>query len=226
VTHRSIYAVDIGSTRLSRNSTRAFAWACVGKVPLEQGVRCSSDIDRLAKEIEQDLREGYSVALGFEAPLFIPVPMESERLSRGRDGDGDRAWAAPAGASVATLGLHQSAWLLRHLAKTCSRTACLLLDYSQWPPQGDSPVLFLWEAFVSGNARDEDHRRDAASAATYFLAHEANLSAKVACRADNPISLIGAAALWAGWSEDLSLLHDEVLVLRPPQRFKGELCIV
>jgi hypothetical protein len=87
-------------------------------------------------------------------------------------------------------------------------------------------VLFLWEAFVSGNAHDEDHRRDAASAATYFLTHEENLSAKAACRADNPISLIGAAALWAGWSEDLSLLHDEVLVLKPPQAFEGELCIV
>jgi hypothetical protein len=84
----------------------------------------------------------------------------------------------------------------------------------------------LWEAFVSGNAHDDDHRRDAASAVAYFLEHEANLSDKSACRAEDPISLIGAAALWAGWSKDLSLLHAEVLVLKPHQAFEGELCSV
>jgi hypothetical protein len=226
LTNRSIYAVDIGSTLTDRNGNQAFAWASVGKTPLEEGVRCSSDINILAKEINHDLLEGYSVALGFEAPLFIPVPTDSERLSRGRDGDGDRSWSAQAGASVATLGLHQSAWLLRYLAKSCSGLTRLLLDYRLWLSRDGAPVLLLWEAFVSGEARDEDHKRDAASAATYFLAHEANLSSKAACRADNPISLIGSAALWAGWSRDLNLLHAEVLVLKPPQRFEGKLCSV
>lgn len=226
MSNRSIYAVDVGSTQPNRSGKQAFAWASVGKTPLENGVRCSSDINILAEEIEKDLLTGYSVALGFEAPLFIPVPTDSGRLSRGRDGDGDRAWAAPAGASVATLGLHQSAWLLRYLAKSCSSLARLLLDYRLWASRDETPVLLVWEAFVSGGAHDEDHRRDAASAATYFLEHEANLSDKAACKADNPISLIGSAVLWAGWSRDLSLLHAEVLVLKPPQRFEGELCSV
>jgi hypothetical protein len=220
-----VYAVDIGSTRTSPNGQPAFAWASVGKTPLEQGVRCSSDIEILAREIEEDFLAGYSVALGFEAPLFIPVPTDSKDLSRGREGDGNRSWAAPAGAAVATLGLHQSAWLLRRLVTVCSGVP-LLLDYRLWLKRGDAPVLLLWEAFVSGEAHNEDHRRDAASAATYFLAHESDLAAKTACRAENPISLIGSASLWAGLSRDLSLLHSEVLVLKPPECFGGKLCSV
>lgn len=226
MSNRSIYALDIGSTLPSRSGEYAFAWACVGKTPIEEGVRCSSDINLLAEEIERDLLAGYSVALGFEAPLFIPVPSDSGHLSRGREGDGNRAWAVSAGASVATLGLHQSAWLLRRLASSCFDSTRLLLDCTLWLSRDDAPVLFLWEAFVSGRAHDKDHRRDAATAASYFLEHETDLSAKTACKAENPLSLIGAATLWAGWSQDLSLLHTEVLVLKPSQRFEGKLCIV
>lgn len=223
---RTIYAVDIGSTRPGRNGDRAFAWASVGKSPLEQGVRCSSDIDLLVKEVEEDLLAGYSVALGFEAPLFIPVPKNSDGLSYGRDGDSNRSWAAPAGSSVATLAVHQSAWLLRNLAKSCAGVARLELDYEQWSPRAGDPVLLLWEAFVSGKAHSEGHKRDAATAATFFLTHEGDLSAKATCGADNPISLIGSAALWAGWSQDLKLLHANTLVLKPTQSFEGKLCVV
>ncbi len=220
--NRSIYAVDIGTTRNGRAGGPAFAWASVGKDPIENGVACSSDIEQLVLEIGRDLLASRSVALGLESPLFIPVPDDPTRLSCGREGESDRSWAAPAGLAVTTLGVHQSAWILRRLAQQFSCSVRLTLDYHLWPPRDGTPILLLWEAFVSGAAHRE-HARDAASAATYFLANEGSLEAVTAGQAETPISLIGAAALWSGWSQDLNLLHTGTLVLRPPVCFEGKL---
>jgi hypothetical protein len=220
--NRSIYAVDVGTTRNGRAGGPAFAWACVGKAPLGNGVACSSAIEQLAVEIERDLLAGRSVALGFESPLFIPVPADPTRLSSGREGDGARSWSAPAGLAVTTLGVHQSAWILRRLSQQLSGAVRFTLDYHLWPPKDRTPTLLLWEAFVSGKAHRE-HARDAASAATYFLANEGDLEAVAIGRSETPISLIGAVALWSGWSRDFDLLHTGTLVLRPPVSFEGEL---
>jgi hypothetical protein len=220
--NRNIYAVDIGSTQNGRSGEPAFAWASVGKSPVEKGVFCSSNIERLTLEIERDLFAGCSVALGLESPLFIPVPEDPTGLSCGREGDGNRSWAASAGLAVATLGIHQAAWILRRLARQLSGTVKFTLDYHLWPPRDGTTILLLWEAFVSGVAHRE-HTRDAASAATYFLTNESNLGAVAIGRAETPISLIGAVALWSGWSQDLELLHAGALVLRPPVCFEGEL---
>lgn len=220
--NRSIYAVDIGTTQNRRSSGVAFAWAAEGRAASEKGMACSSDIEQLTVEVGRDLLAGRSVALGLESPLFIPVPDDPARLSCGREGDGDRSWAAPAGLAVTTLGVHQSAWILRRLAQQFSGSVQLTLDYHLWPPREERPILLLWEAFVSGPAH-RDHARDAATAAAYFLANERSLGSVAIGRAETPISLIGAAALWSGWSQDLNLLHTTTLVLRPPVSFEGDL---
>ena len=108
---RAIYAFDVGKTRAPAN----FAWARVEPEDASEVVG-SSDIRTLAFRIEQDLKHDYSVAVGLEVPLLIPIPESADDLSRSRDGEGDRSWSAPMGSTAAMLAIHQATWHLRALA--------------------------------------------------------------------------------------------------------------
>jgi hypothetical protein len=58
--------------------------------------------------------------------------------------------------------------------------------------------------------------QDAATAALAFQAwFESSPRPPSDVTAVKPLCTLGAAALWAGWSQDLSLLHAQVLVLWP-----------
>lgn len=217
---RRIYAVDTGSTLKSQ----AFAWARTNPEPSE--VIGSNSIQHLVEGLSIDLRQGISVALGFEAPLFLPIPADASNLSRGRLGDGNRSCFAPAGGYVATLALQQAAWILRELKGSCRSSCRFTLDRAHWPPRNNAPLLFCWEAFVSGHAHaaanDGDaHIRDAATAARYFAEHEDRLVDESRVTAEHPLSMIGTAALWSGWSSDLGLLKQPSLVLRPAVPYTG-----
>jgi hypothetical protein len=205
-----IYAIDVGST-IPKGGVVAFAWCGVddhGKVHSEGN--CPSE---LANEIAEHLRRGQSVALGIEAPQFIPVPANKDRLSKGRTGERDRSWAAPGGGYVATLALHQTAWLLREIRDSCGAECILTVDPGLWPPVlNQRPVLLCWEAFVSGAAHS-GHAADAKTAAMYFYAEQRNLVSAVT--AESPLSLFGAAVLWSGWSSDVAWLKKPLVVLRP-----------
>ena len=109
-----IFAVDIGS-RLAGRRGVAFAWCGVKDEsgPVETG---TSPVD-LVSCIEREILAGNHVSLGLEAPLFLPVPDDAKNLSRGRRNEGNRSWAAPAGGYVASLALHQAAWILGQLHK-------------------------------------------------------------------------------------------------------------
>lgn len=219
---RAIYAADIGSTRCSPGKPPNFAWARVDP-DHPGGVRGSSDIAQLARSVTNDLAQGASVALGFEAPLFMPVPWSADDLCRGRSGDGSRSFAAPAGLTVAALGLHQAAWVLREIALNCGVEIVPSFDWTRWPPAGPLPTLLLWEAFVSGAAHSNSHLQDAATAALEFLAHEHDLGAANAVTAAPSLSLIAAAALWSGLTTDLTLLHLPVVVIKPLVPYNGEI---
>ncbi len=164
---RAVYACDVGSTRARHVK---FAWVRIDPdSPCE--VIGSSNIRTLASNVEHDLTHGRSVALGFEAPLFIPVPESADDLSTGRKGEGARSWSAPAGSTVAMLGLHQASWLLRKLFRSCSGACTFTLDPIGWPPTGLHPMLFCWEAFVSEGAHSALPALWATRAATMPVAH-------------------------------------------------------
>lgn len=211
---RAIYACDVGSVRAG-----TFAWARA--LPGAGNPCASRDIGALATRLVEDLNASMSVALGFECPLFMPVPEESERLNRGRQGEGNRAMFAPAGAAVATQGLQEAAWILRHLRDRVSDPPPCSLDWCTWPPQDGGPRFLLWEAFVSGQVHSSSHERDAATAAVFFRNVEQDLGAMNAVTADQPLSMIHAAALWAGLAADLDRLRCPCLVLKPNQRYEG-----
>src|SRR5687768_8806186 len=110
---RAIYACDIGSCRKGN-----FAWARID--PLNS-VRPNSDtdIETLISSLQEDLAVGVSIALGFEAPLFIPVPKDPNDIGRSRPGEGNRPFSAGAGASAALIGIQQVAWIMSRL-KGCT----------------------------------------------------------------------------------------------------------
>lgn len=213
-----IYAVDVGSTLTGRNGV-AFAWA---KVPRAGGQPVASvDPAALADSVASDVGAGEPVAIGLEAPLYIPVPTDVTRLSRGRQNEGDRSCFAPAGGYVTALALHQTAWLLRRLRPACEELCDLTVDVARWPPtEGQRPVLFFWEAFVSGPAH-KNHMHDAATAAMYFQANQESLATDIT--AESPLCLFGSAVLWSGWSKDLAWLHRSLLSLRPRTPWEGDL---
>lgn len=214
-TERRVYAADIGSTRTDsmRRPGSGFGWARL----LDTGeIEGSHAITDLAASVTRDLRAGYTVALGFEAPLSIPVPADAERLCHGRAGDGNRSCTAPAGLAVSALGLHQAAWVLAEIRTALGTKATAVRfahDAAEWPATEQTP--FCWEAFVSGPAHSKDHVRDAATAVTAFSAVEADLASATTVRAERPLSLIAAAALWSGWLTDTKALHTQTAVIRP-----------
>jgi hypothetical protein len=54
-------------------------------------------LEELAAQVAADLDLGRRVALGFEAPLFVPMPEDSDGLNRQRTGERGRPWCAGAG---------------------------------------------------------------------------------------------------------------------------------
>jgi hypothetical protein len=209
---RPVYAIDVGGLG-------NVGWArCVRGQSLEGGRSLDALVDRLAV----DTATGMSVALGFEAPGFLPVPESAGRLNRARPGEGDRPWCFGAGAYTTAIGIQQAAWVVRALAPRSAATHKLTTDWTSWPPaESARPVVLLWEAFVSKAAHSptNDPVEDAATAAWEFLENEHQLTKIHAVSCQPRLSLLGTVALWSGWSADLALLWSEPLVVRPHVRY-------
>ncbi len=196
------YAVDAGSVPKGR-----FAW--VGSK--DRGAS-SSSIDTLVAAVAADLREGRKVALGFECPLFVPIPSDCGWLGKARNGEGARAFAAAPGACATMTGVPSLAWVLRtvHEAVPEAKATTRWADFAN----GDADVL-VWEAFVSGNDKTDSHQGDALAALDAFEKSLSSMAAATRVTCESPLSLAGAVILWAGMSTDVGLLHDAAIVLRP-----------
>ena len=215
-TRLAVACADIGSIKKQN-----FGWASLCGDREGSG----NSIHKLAHEIAAFLAEGHKVALGFECPLWVPVPEDPARLTAGRAVDGNRPWSAGAGTGVLATGLTETAWILREIHRQ-------LTDDGISPPQAflgwskfadANTGLFLWEAFVTGDAKAANsdastdvHAADAMIACKEFVARLPNLTSKDLSESSHPVrSLIGAALLWSDWSRDLSLLRDKCLVVKP-----------
>ena len=209
-----VYACDVGSVK-----SGTFAWAKTDS--LTRAPFASTRIDELVESIVCDVRRGASIALGFEAPLFLPVPERSDGLNTGRPGETNRSMFAQAGAAVATVAVQEAAWVLNQLRRQLTDDVKVTTDWkSDWRV---AHSILLWEAFVSSTAHSESHLRDAATAVHEFLAVSEYLDEANAVTCERPLSLIAAAALWAGWWTDLSRLRLPCLVLRPSEAYSGEI---
>ena len=196
-----IACADIGSVPQGN-----FGWASsagdAGRLPSE-----------LAAYVAGVLNAGESVALGFECPLFVPVPDSEQELGKGRPGEGSRPWSAGAGSGALATGLAQVAWVLTRTRSLLRVAATGHLDWTAF--NAASPALLVWEAFVTGAAKGNSHAEDARIAIQAFQASLPHPPAAAAVRAAGPVhSLSGAALLRTGWSTDLGLLAQESIVIR------------
>jgi len=142
-----VYCADVGAPAKGN-----YGWV---KIPLEGDptVRVeSTSLDQLSAEICADLDQGNLIALGFECPLWLSLPIRSEDLCKGRQPDGNRSAFAPAGAWVALAGLQSMTWLFSQVRKH-RPDIDLVYDPAQWGLP-NRPLL-VWEAFVSGDAHAE-----------------------------------------------------------------------
>jgi hypothetical protein len=205
----AVYAVDVGSI-----PGRRLGWARAdfpgGRVDPDAH---ETEIERLVAAVGGELAAGRPVALGFECPLYVPVPDEASSLGKARAGEANRSWSAAAGSGSMATGLVQAAWTLRTL-RNQAPMASAHLRWDDFMRAGHG--LFLWEAFVTAKAKAQDmtHHGDAAIAVERFCDLLPDPTTADEISADHPLSLIAAAALWSGWLEDPAELRNGCLVVR------------
>lgn len=179
----------------------------------------SENVEQLAKDIVSQLEAGRKVALGYESPLFVPLPATDDKLGKSRDGEctpetGNRPFNAGAGASLFATGIQSVVWVLtriKYLRPVTTATTSVVEFRS------GGHELLVWEAFVSGSekAKPPSHVGDARLAVMAFNAALQSERPSSAMRDSSVFSLAGAAILRAGLSDDLTLLGQPCLVLRP-----------
>lgn len=106
-----------------------------------------------SSQLVHDLIAGRAVALGFEAPLWMPYATEESQLGRARPNE-HSSWSAAAGATVLAYGIQQMTYVLHRIASgTRQEPPTVSLDPSEL--QDGVAQLLVWEAFVSGRAKDD-----------------------------------------------------------------------
>jgi hypothetical protein len=202
-----IYCADVGSVTLGR-----FGWFSSRDAAIVDGHKRIQD---LVGRIAEDLQRARPVALGFECPLYVPFETEPELLTRARPGEGDRPWSAGAGCSALTMGLVQVLWILQQVKTRLDRDVPSFLDWRAFASHGSG--LFLWEAFVSSDAKSNGHCEDARTGVDAFKAALPDPHTCLECSGAS-YSLAGAALLRSGWSRDVALLAQPCLVVRGFER--------
>lgn len=176
------------------------------------------DVDALCSELVVDLLSGDAIALGFEAPLWIPYAHEAATLGKARPRE-HPSWSAGAGATVLAYGLQQMTYLLhRLLTETNERPPPATLEPDDLR-SGDAQLL-IWEAFVSGRAKDrsaaEPHVSDARAAGREFARRWETGSVASDLGEADAISLAGLALVLSGLRADLGVLATAPIVVRAP----------
>ena len=154
----SIFCADIGSVCGGN-----FGW--FGRLADETSVQ-GSDIAALTPAVADQMNLGGAVALGFEAPMFVPLRTNPLELTKRRVGETNPNWIGGPGSAVLATGLAQVQWLLRDLKSRLSVIGRATLIWDEFASGGAN--LFLWEAFVSGHAKGDSHIRDAQIAVGKF----------------------------------------------------------
>lgn len=176
------------------------------------------DIDRCIAACAEALRKG-PLALGFEAPMFVPMRHDPSKLTRARDGEcgdfGNRPFSAGAGATVLVTGLVVVSYVLSRLRAEVSGAQATLDWRAPFCRPGQSLVF---EAFVSNQPKSNDPRRhiqDARLAVAAFKRGILNASDfRSAVNEATIFNLLGAILLRCGWTAAPTFLSAPCLVVR------------
>ena len=203
-----VAVVDIGKP------DKNLGWSIVGPM----GSR-GTDVDECVSKLATVLRNG-PLALGFEAPMFVPKRQKPSALTAARKGEcgkglPSRPFSAGAGAAVLVTGLVVVPYILSRL-KEQRPNAMAQVDWRS--PLSRPDQLLLFEAFVTNQAKNHDdrHMEDAnlaAEAARQGLADPSCLQSAVTVD-EEYFNLLGAMMLRTGWSADIGVLTQPCLVVR------------
>ncbi len=176
------------------------------------------DIDACVNALGQALKED-ALALGFEAPMFVPMRKEPTKLLMARDGEclkgyPNRPFSAGAGSAVLVAALVIVPYVLSQL-KARVPDPRATLDWRS--PPSDPRHVLLFEAFVTDQrkAAPTRHVEDARLAVQEFqrrIRNPAEFESDVT--AADSFNLLGAMMLRTGWSADPGLLREPCLVVR------------
>jgi hypothetical protein len=144
----AVYCADVGSIEQGN-----FGWArrAVPAAAVEEEFGGATEIAELVRAVSADLAAGLPVALGFECPLFVPVPDDPTRLGSARRGEGSRPFSAGAGTGALVTGLVQATWVLAEVRRRRPDDD-VFLEWDAFEAAGRG--LLLWEAFVTAEERD------------------------------------------------------------------------
>lgn len=207
-----VYCADIGSVAQGN-----FGWVRIDRRTGE--IDGCAEIDRLVESVADDLRQELPTVLGFECPLWVPLPTESERLGRGRPNEGSPPWSGGPGGNALATGLVQVAWILRGLRQAAPESGRVYLNWREFA-EASGAGLFLWEAFVSGKAKappgSGSHIGDAEVGAKAFVAALPDpILATETWKPDcEVLSLLGTALMRTGWSQNADILGEACLVVK------------
>lgn len=206
VTELSIVAVDVGSL------LNIGWWRELTESNLTSNGR---DLDAVADAVVADLREEVPVALGFEAPLFVPRPSEHARLNKQRVGDKGRPWCAGAGTGALALGIQHATYVFERIAAQQQPRVTFDLDVLM---KGDADLL-VWEALVSGAAKNRaasnPHVDDARVAVREFARRIADDKVTSDIVEPDVLNLAAACLLGAGLTSDPGPLKQSCIGVKP-----------
>ena len=201
-----VAVIDIGKPG------KNLGWALSGPA-LSEGTDLDACVDAIANVLRVE-----PVALGFEAPMFVPVRNEPATLTKARHGEAmygvSRPFSASAGATVLVTALVVVPYVLSSLRKLVPE-ATATIDWSI--PLEHPGQLLLFEAFVTNQRKTVDTRhiedaRLAISAFTKGMKNPATFDSAIL--EDKCLSLLGAAMLRTGCASDPAIVADRCLVVR------------
>jgi len=201
-----VYCADIGSIK-----KKNFGW-CRAELGESNSFSIGIIIEDFAVGIAKDLSEGYKVAVGFECPLFLPIPDDPIFLTSARKGEGDRAWSAGAGCGALATGLTETVWILSRIMELTEIEIKVTLKWDEFMVENFN--LFIWEAFVSKGSKSTTHTGDAEVAVKTFIKNYPNIVQANAVIAENPYNLVAAAILRAGLGDDIGMLSESCIVIK------------
>jgi hypothetical protein len=204
-----VFCADIGSLNLGN-----FAWA--RRIPAAGvEVHPHADIAALAEAVADVLAASRRAALGFEAPMFVPVPEHPGQLTKARpcEAGAPAAWCSPPGGAVLAQAIAQVPWILERIH---ARVPTTNVHFS-WESFSEAQEgLLLWEAFVSGKAKGNTHLEDAEIAIKAFCAQLPDVGDASANDTQRPFSLLAAGAQWAGFDVTADALREPCVLIRAP----------
>jgi hypothetical protein len=200
VTNESLHVAVVDIGKLTN-----LGWVVEGPSVNESG----NDIDLFIDSLANAMKIG-PLALGFEAPMFIPFGRERSDLDKARKGEGDRAFAASPGACALTKGLVVVPYILEGLR----RRAKAARPTFKWRSRLLDRSLLLFEAFVTHVSRSS-HVDCARLALERFPKQwEQRVSFESPLHEPSTLNLLGAMLLRMGWTDDPAVLSEPCLVIR------------